>query len=108
MIISGSYICLQADKDFEPFDDKQTPVVIWFNLKNIVALACYEDDYRLIIDDEHVLTLKSEAASELIRVMRKKRDDKVHGHMNNMTPAEKKVFNQLMEKYVIGHKKEDE
>ena len=89
MIISGDFIALSCDKDFVGFEDRDNPLVIWFNIRNISCLSCYKDHYRLCIDDCHMIQITSEAASELIHLMRKERDDKVHEFFNNLTSEQK-------------------
>lgn len=105
MIISGDFIAINSKEDFVPFMDSEngTPEVIWFNIKNIVALSCYKDYYRLIIDDEHMIELKQPAANQLIALMRKKRDDKIRDHMENLTDEEKKTLIAYFEKVKKVH-----
>lgn len=100
MIISGDFIAINSKEDFVPFMDDEcgTPDVIWFNIRNIVALSCYKDYYRLIIDDEHRVELKQPAANQLIALMRKKRDDKIRDHMGNLTDEEKEMLIAYFEK----------
>ncbi len=100
MIISGDFIAINSKEDFVPFmdDENGTPDVIWFNVRNIVALSCYKDYYRLIIDDEHMVELKQPAANQLIALMRKKRDDEIRDHMGNLTDEEKKTLIAYFEK----------
>ena len=45
MIISGDFIAINSKEDFVPFmdDENGTPDVIWFNIRNIVALSYYKD-----------------------------------------------------------------
>ena len=100
MIISGDFIAINSTEDFVPFEDEEfrTPEVIWFNIRNIVALSCYKDYDRLIIDDEHMVELKQPAANQLIALMRKKRDDEIRDHMGNLTDEEKKTLIAYFEK----------
>lgn len=103
MIISGDFIALSKGTDFVSTFDKDgdgpdLPEVIWFNIRNIVALSCYKDYYRLIIDDEHMVELKQPAANQLIALMRKKRDDEIRDHMGNLTDEEKKTLIAYFEK----------
>ena len=85
MIISGDFIALAKDIDYVDMIDTDghgpdLPEVIWFNIRNIVALSCYKNSYRLCLDEEHNITIESSAANELIAFMRKERDDRVRAY----------------------------
>ena len=102
MIISGDFIAINSKEDFVPFvdDEGKTPECFWFNIKNIVGLSCYEDYYRLIIDDEHMVELRQPAANELIALMRKDRDDKVKKFFEdpkNREAVKKEYFDKIKE-----------
>lgn len=83
MIISGDFISLSKGTDYESTLDKKgygpdLPEVIWFNIRNVAALSCYKNSYRLCIDEDHNIELCQPAANKLIALMRKERDDKVN------------------------------
>lgn len=119
MIISGDFIALSKGTDFVSTLDKEEhgpdlPEVIWFNIRNIVALSCYNNSYRLCLDEEHNITIESSAANELIALMRKERDDKANERLNRIkklndelrTYGYRITFNKY--KAVIKEIKEDE
>lgn len=89
MIISGNFVALQKEKDFVAHDEGpiMDPQVVWFNLKNVSSLSCYEDGtyiLTLVNSEEGQLELTAEAASELIKHMRKERDDSVRSKLEEM------------------------
>lgn len=92
MLISGDFIALQKEKDFISGYDEEEPLVVWINIRNIVQLNCYDDGYELILPGRVTVIITSEAASELIKFMRKERDDKVKARLDLLKedPAFKK------------------
>ena len=109
MIISGDFIAINSKEDFVPFmdDENGTPDVIWFNIRNIVALSCYKDYYRLIIDDEHMVEIVQPAANQLIALMRKQRDDTIKEHFKNLTSAERTKLQMILGKYANKSKERE-
>lgn len=102
MLISGDFIALSKGTDFVSTLDKEghgpdLPEVIWFNIRNIVALSCYKNSYRLCLDEEHNITIEASAANELIALMRKERDDKVRAFFND--PRNKDAIKACFKEY---------
>jgi len=89
MIISGDFISLSKGTDYESTLDKKgygpdLPEGIWFNIRNIVALSCYKNSYRLCIDEDHNIELCQPAANNLIALMRKERREKADKEFNKI------------------------
>ena len=98
MLVSGKFIALsRADRDYK---DPDLPLVIWFNIDNIVALSCYEDHYHLIIAEERQFDISTDAAVKLIEYMRKERDDKVRAFFENISDDDKAKVRDYIEKII--------
>lgn len=96
MIISGDYIAIDTKDDCAvPFldDELRTPDVAWVRIDGL-KLFCYEDCYRLIIDDKYSVELNIEAANKLITFMCKERND-----MNKRKLDDFKRINNELEDY---------
>lgn len=104
MIVSGNFVALQVKKDFVSSNEELEPKVIWVNLGNLSRLECYDEAYFLhVIGDDDDIRLTSEAASELIRVMRKEHDDEVRERFEALKndPGFKDAV-----KFYMAHRKE--
>lgn len=110
MIISGNFVAVTKRKDYlveDEYYEAEEPDVIWFNLNNITTLRCYGDStYYLEFDDSKhsTIELTAEAASELIKHMRKERDDKVKDKLEEM--KNDPGFRDAV-KFYFDHMKED-
>ena len=104
MIISGNFIALQKEKDFIGGYDGDEPVVVWINVNNIVQLNCYDDGYELILPGHITVLITSEAASEIIKLMRSERDEEVKKNLELLKkePGLKEAL-----KFYFRHAKED-
>lgn len=98
MLVSGKFIALsRADGDYKNPD---LPLVIWFNIDNIIALECYENYYHLILAEEHQFDISTDAAVKLIEYMRKERDDKVRAFFDNISDDDKAKVRGYIEKII--------
>ena len=104
MIISGKFVALSKYTDFEDVEGVDMPLVVWFNLENIVALSIYENRIKLTIDPDHYLILKTATSNKLVQHLRKERDDKVLAFFDNLSESERERVNEYVKKMI---KKED-
>ena len=111
MIISGKFIALSKhDEDLVMENEMDmVPEVLWFNIENISSLSCYihsSDDatYILTFDSGDEYYISSEAASNLIKYMRKERDNEVCTWMDNLTNEEREKVNRYIKNLVKENK----
>jgi len=101
MIISGKYIALSKE-DFVPYRDEDSPIVIWFNIDNISSLVVYQDRYILTLVNsvEAQIELTSQAASDIIHLMRNERDANVREFADRVKHESglKQAFNEYLKR----------
>lgn len=105
MIISGNFIALQVKKDFVSSNEELEPQVIWINIGNLSRLECYQEAYYLhVLGDDEDIRLTSEAASEIIKLMRSERDEEVKKNLELLKkePGLKEAL-----KFYFRHDKEE-